>query len=141
MWSAGRTAAEPSGENAMVATLERIRLRAIHPLHAVLLAGTVPLFLGALLTDLAYRSSHQIQWSNFASWLIVGAMVLCAIVLVFAIAALFRAVGRSRDGWLYFLLILATFVLGFINALVHGTDAWAIMPAAVVLSADRQSAV
>jgi len=119
----------------MVATLERTHLRAIHPLHAVLLAATVPLFLGALLTDLAYLSSHQIQWSNFASWLIVGAMVLCGIVLVFAIAGLFSAGSRSRGGWLYFLLILAAFVLGFINALVHGQDAWAIMPEAVVLSA------
>ena len=119
----------------MLATLDRARLRAIHPLHAVLLAGAAPLFLGGLLADCAYRSSHQIQWSNFASWLIVGAMVLCGIVLVFAIAGLFRAGQRNGAGLLYFLLILATFVLGFINALVHGQDAWAIMPEAVVLSA------
>ena len=108
--------------------------RVLHPLHAVLLAGTVPLFLGALLTDLAYRSSHQIQWSNFASWLIVGAMVLAAGVLVFAIVDLFRYGRRSGRGLLYFLLVLATFVLGLVNALVHGQDAWAIMPEAVWLS-------
>lgn len=119
----------------MGAIFDRTRLRAIHPLHAVLLAGAAPLFLGALLADCAYRSSHQIQWSNFASWLIVGAMVLWGIVLVFAIAGLFRAGYRRGGGLLYFLLILATFVLGFINALVHGQDAWAIMPEAVVLSA------
>ena len=43
------------------------------PLHATLLAGSVPLFLGALLSDVAYYQTYQIQWSNFASWLIAGA--------------------------------------------------------------------
>jgi len=121
----------------MAATFERTRPMAVHPLHpvhAVLLAGTVPLFLGALLTDWAYRSSQQIQWSNFASWLIVGAMVLTGIVLVFAIVDLFRAARRGGRAVLYFIVVLATFVLGFINALVHGQDAWAIMPEAPVLS-------
>jgi uncharacterized membrane protein len=122
----------------MAATLDRTRpwaVHPIHPLHAVLLAGTVPLFLGALLTDWAYHSSQQIQWSNFASWLIVGAMVLTGIVLVFAIVDLFRAARRGGRAVLYFLLVLATFVLGFINALVHAQDAWAIMPEAIWLSA------
>ena len=45
------------------------------PFHAAVLAGALPLFLGALLTDYAYWSSHEIQWANFASWLLVGAMV------------------------------------------------------------------
>ena len=106
---------------------------AIHPLHAVVLAGTLPLLLGALLTDLAYRASHQIQWSNFASWLIVGAMVLVGVALVFALVDLFRA-GKGR-GVPYFVLLVVTFALGVVNALVHGQDAWAIMPEAVVLSA------
>ena len=47
----------------------------IHPLHAALLAGTVPLFLGALLSDIAYARTYEIQWANFASWLIVGGLV------------------------------------------------------------------
>ena len=33
-----------------------------------------------------------------------------------------------------FLLLLATFVLGFINSLVHAKDVWAAMPAGLVLS-------
>ena len=42
------------------------------PLHGTLLAGTVPLFLGALLSDIAYGQTYQIQWANFASWLIAA---------------------------------------------------------------------
>jgi uncharacterized membrane protein len=115
----------------MLATHDRSRPWAIHPLHAVLLAGTVPLFLGALLCDWAYHSTQEIQWSNFASWLIVAAMVLCGLALLSSVVGLFRG---GRHGLLYFLVLLATFVLGFINALVHGQDAWAIFPEALVLS-------
>lgn len=46
--------------------------RPLHPLHAILLAFPLPLFLGALISDFAYWSSFQIQWSNFSSWLIAG---------------------------------------------------------------------
>ena len=45
----------------------------IHPVHAVLASSALPLFLGALLSDWAYSSSYEIQWTNFASWLIAGA--------------------------------------------------------------------
>ena len=49
---------------------------ALHPLHAVFLAGALPLFAGALLSDIAYARSYEIQWNNFASWLIAGGLVL-----------------------------------------------------------------
>lgn len=108
--------------------------RPIHPLFAFLLAGAVPLFLGALLSDLAYGSTAEIQWSNFAAWLIVGAMAFTGLALLWALVALLRA--RPRRGWplLCFLLLLAAFVLGFIDSLVHARDAWAVMPAAPILS-------
>lgn len=107
---------------------------AVHPLHAFLLAGAVPLFLGALLSDIAYAQSYQIQWSNFASWLIAGALVFAGCALLWALIDLFRAGRRRRHGVLYFVLLLATWVLGFVNALVHAKDAWAIMPTSLVLS-------
>lgn len=106
----------------------------LYPLHAVLLAGTVPLFLGAALSDAAYAKSFQIQWSNFASWLIAGALVLAGIALVFALVDLFRPYQRARGSVPYFVILLATWVLGFINALWHARDAWAIMPLGLVLS-------
>ncbi|NZA26554.1 hypothetical protein H0E84_09160 [Luteimonas sp. SJ-92] len=109
--------------------------RALHPLHAFLLAGTVPLFLGAVLNDIAYASSYQIQWANFASWLIAGGLVLGACVLAWAVVDLIRADRRDRRQLAYALLLLATWALGFINALVHARDAWASMPAGLVLSA------
>lgn len=117
----------------MAVTVDRTYRRSLHPLHAVLLAGTIPLFLGALLSDIAYASSYEIQWNNFASWLIAGGLVFGGLALLWAIVDLLRAY-RSRQALVYMLILLAAWGLGFINALIHARDAWAIMPTGLVLS-------
>ncbi|CRM43705.1 MULTISPECIES: DUF2231 domain-containing protein [Pseudomonas] len=105
------------------------------PLHATLLAGTVPLFLGALLSDIAYGKTYQIQWANFASWLIAGALVFAGLALLFALVNLVRAEHKAGQPLAYFLLLLATWVLGLVNAFQHAKDAYAMMPTGLVLSA------
>ena len=94
-----------------------------------------PLFLGALLSDWAYSVSYQVQWINFASWLIAGALLFlgAALLLTFVRAMLVVATLR-RPVWVLFGLILITFVVGFINALVHAKDAGATMPDGLLLS-------
>ncbi|OYW92578.1 MAG: hypothetical protein B7Z23_06190, partial [Pseudomonadales bacterium 32-61-5] len=84
--------------------------------------------------DIAYYSSYQIQWSNFASWLIAGGLVFCGLALLFALVNLIRANRKAGRPLIYFLLLLATWVLGFINALEHAKDAWATMPLGLGLS-------
>ncbi len=117
----------------MVAISASVRLKPIHPLHAVLLAFPFPLFLGALLSDLAYWSSFQVQWANFSSWLIAGGLFVGAFALLWALINLLSS--RSRPTLYYFVVLLATWIIGFINALVHAKDAWAIMPESLFLSA------
>jgi uncharacterized membrane protein len=109
--------------------------RPLHSLHAVLLAGTVPLFLGVLLSDLAYDSTYEIQWKNFASWLLVGGLFFGGFALLWAVIDIARAAPRATRQIVYVSLLLALWVLGFIDALVHAGDAWASMPAALNLSA------
>lgn len=111
-------------------------LRSLHPLHAIFLAFPLPLFLGALFSDLAYRASFQMQWANFSSWLIAGGLLVGAFAVLWALVDLFRGgpARRTRSA-LYFVVLLAMWVLGFINALVHAKDAWAIMPEGLYLSA------
>ncbi|GFM70507.1 membrane protein [Pseudomonas cichorii] len=104
------------------------------PLHAILLAGTFPLFLGALLSDIAYFKTFQIQWSNFASWLIAGGLVFCGLALLFALVNLIRVEHKAGRPLVYFLLLLGTWVLGLINAFEHAKDAWAVMPSGLILS-------
>ena len=101
----------------------------LHPLHAIFLAFPLPLFLGALVSDLAYRSTFQIQWSNFSSWLIAGGLLVGAFALVWSLVGVLRAAtGRAVA---YFVVLLAMWVLGLINAFVHAKDAWASMPEAL----------
>lgn len=114
----------------MVSMVDRARPGGAHLFHAAVLAGALALFLVALLTDWAYWSSYEIQWSNFASWLLVGAMVLVSVAIVCEIFALVRG-GRSV---VHIIVLVATWLVGFFDALHHGRDAWAIMPTAPVLS-------
>ncbi|MDQ2634749.1 MAG: hypothetical protein M3Y43_06975 [Pseudomonadota bacterium] len=119
----------------MVAIPTATYARPLHPLHAILLAFPLSMFLGALLSDLAYWNTFHIQWANFSSWLIVGGLVGGGFALLWALIDLFRFRGSgSRRPLVYFLVLLAMFVLGFINALVHAKDAWATMPESLYLS-------
>lgn len=105
-------------------------------MHAVLAFSAVPLFLGALLSDWAYAQSHEIQWANFAAWLNAGGLVVGGLALVWAVVAVLgsRAAGHRRSV-VYLMLLLASFAIGFVNALIHAKDGWAAMPAGLALSA------
>jgi uncharacterized membrane protein len=120
----------------VVAISAPARLRPVHPLHAILLAFPFPLFLGALLSDLAYRSTFQVQWANFSSWLIAGGLLVAAFVVLWAAVGLFRrGTASKRRPVIYFVVLLAMWVLGLVNAFVHAKDAWAAMPEGLYLSA------
>ena len=104
------------------------------PLHAILLAGSVPLFLGALLSDLTYYLTFQPQWSNFAAWLLFGAALFSGLAMVFALVNLIRAEHKGGRPTAYFLLVLISWALAVLNSFEHGKDAFAVMPAGLVLS-------
>jgi uncharacterized membrane protein len=105
-----------------------------HPLHALLLAGAFPLFLGVLLTDFAYYQTFEIQWKNFASWLIVGALLFGGLALLWAIVETARVGWRAPGRAIYFVLLALAWVLGLVNAFVHSGDAWASMPQGLVIA-------
>jgi uncharacterized membrane protein len=88
-----------------------------------------------MLSDLAYRASFQVQWANFSSWLIAGGLFIGAFALLWALVNLFRrGMARKKRTIAYFVVLLAMWVLGFVNALVHAKDAWATMPEGLYLS-------
>lgn len=120
----------------MAAISEPCRWRPLHPLHAILLAFPFPLFLGSLLSDIAYWRTYEIQWINFSQWLNAGGLLVGAFALLWALLGLFHrgTAGRSRR-IAYFLVLLAMWIVGFIGALVHAKDAWATMPEGLYLAA------
>lgn len=119
----------------MVMEVTPVHARPIHAVHAMLLAFPFPFFLAALISDIAYWNTFQIQWSNFSSWLIIGGLIGGGFSMLWALVDLIRfRRSRSRRPLFYFLALLAMFVVGFVNELVHAKDAWAIMPEGLYLS-------
>jgi len=116
------------------ATLDRHRQRPLHPVNAFFVSATATLSLGALLSDLAYAMSHQVQWSNFASWFIAAGLLFGSVLLVFVLVGLRHADRRRGRYLLYGLVLLATWVMSFINSLIHTKDAWAVMPEGLIVS-------
>ena len=97
-----------------------------NPLHAILLAFPVALYPSALLSDVTYYNTAEIQWSNFSSWLLVGANFFAGLVLAWAIVGLF--VGRARHskgrGLVYLGVIGVMFIAGVVNSFQHARDGW-----------------
>jgi len=102
------------------------RRHAPHPLHAILLAFPVALFSSALLSDITYLNSAEMQWSNFSAWLITGGLIFGAPVLLWSAIAFVRGRKQPKRGpaTAYFLLILVMWIAGLVNAFKHSQDAW-----------------
>lgn len=118
----------------MTATVYPPRQRPLHPLNAFFVSATLTLFLGALLSDIAYATSYQVQWTNFASWLIAAGLLFGGVALLFALVGLRHADRRRRRYLMYGVFLFAACGLGFVNALIHAKDAWAAMPEGLILS-------
>lgn len=118
----------------MTQLIENRYVLTVRAMPAVFLAGMFTLFLGAALADTAYAQTFHIQWNNFASWLLVGGLIFGAIALLFAIVDLFRASQRARGIVPYALVLLVAWLVGVFNALMHARDAWASMPAGLIMS-------
>ena len=99
------------------------------PLFGALMAVPAICFLGALLTDITYSRSPDMQWTNFSAWLLAFALLVALIDLGHAqvrvlAAARWRAVG-----------LIVVLVLGLFNNLVHSRDAWtSVVPQGLILS-------
>ncbi len=111
----------------------------LNPLHATFLAATLPLALGAAIADWAYAGTHEVQWSNFAAWLIAGVLVfavpawLCSVVFWLRDRNAERTARGGRELALM-LALLALCVAALLGALMHAKDAWAMMPGGFVCS-------
>lgn len=96
----------------------------LHPLHAILLAFPIALFTGALAADITYLNSAEMQWSNFAAWMITFALIFGGPVLLWSLLVLIRRRNRG-PARLYFACVAVAWVLGLVNAFQHSRDAWA----------------
>jgi uncharacterized membrane protein len=98
----------------------------VDPVHGILLAFPVALFPAALLSDIAYLNTAEIQWTNFSSWLIAGADLFTGLLLALAIVSVFfgRFRAQRKRGFIYIGLVTVLFVAGVLNAFQHAKDGW-----------------
>jgi uncharacterized membrane protein len=107
--------------HAMSAFRERIE-----PLRGILMAFPIAFFTSAVVSDIAYLQSAQMQWSNFSAWLIVGALVFGGFAGLWALIDLalsWRSAARRR-ALIHVAALALAWVFGLINAFKHSQDAW-----------------
>jgi uncharacterized membrane protein len=92
-----------------------------HPIYSLFLPVPIVCFVGALITDLSYlNSGGNLLWVNFSAWLLAAGLVFG----VFALIILLIDAIRGSAAWLAFSLLLAAWMVEFINSLIHARDGW-----------------
>jgi uncharacterized membrane protein len=122
-------------ENNVVETVPR--QTHAHPIHGMLGAFPLAFFTAALVTDITYANTAEMQWANFSVWLIAGGVIMGVIAAIVGIidALMTRGVRRRRSS-VHSILTIVTFVFAIINGFVHSRDAWtSVVPEGLILSA------
>ncbi|KAK0341828.1 hypothetical protein LTR94_024800, partial [Friedmanniomyces endolithicus] len=80
----------------------------------------------ALITDIAYLRSAEMQWTNFSAWLIAAALVFGGLAGVFSIIDIILGLRRGKPQLrlIHTGALVIAWILGLINAFKHSQDAW-----------------
>ena len=107
------------------------------PLFGALVAVPAVCFAGALLTDVTYSRSPDMQWANFSAWLLAFAELFGVLALLVALIDLTHArVRRIPAARWQAVGLIVVMVLGLFNNFVHSRDAWtSVVPQGLVISA------
>ena len=107
------------------------------PIHAMLVPFPIVCFTGAMLTDITYSNSPQVQWANFSEWLLAVGLIMGVLAAIFGLID-FLAAGKARPriGWVHLIGNAVVLVLALFNNLVHARDGWTgVVPTGLTLSA------
>ena len=108
-----------------------------HPIHPMLVPFPIVCFIGALITDIAYAQTAEMQWSNFSAWLLLAGIVFTVLA---AIAGLIDVIGEPRirsitAAWVHAGGNVIVLLLAIFNAFVHTHDAYtSVVPTGLTLS-------
>ena len=109
-----------------------------HPLHPMLVPFPIVGFVGALMTDIVYARTAQMQWANFSAWLITAGLVMGSLAAITGLIDYFgdRRVRAARPATPHMLLNITAYVLELFNIFVHSRDAYtSVVPTGLILSA------
>lgn len=107
------------------------------PVYSVISPFPISCFAGALLADISYYNSANIQWANFAAWtLAIGEFFLGLLILITFIDIVRAPRPRPQRAWLQLLLYMVVFAVVMVDNFVHARDGWtAVVPQGLALSA------
>src|SRR6478672_4964881 len=86
----------------------------LHPLHGMLLGAANAFLISGFLSDWAYAGTTEIQWKNFAGWLIIGGLVFTGFALLWTLVDVVRLPFGRGPRLVAFVLLLGAFVLGIV---------------------------
>lgn len=111
--------------------------RPLFPVFRMVFGFAAACFIGALMTDIAYVETLDMQWSNFSMWLITAGLVVAAVAAVVGIIELLVTRPRRwfRAGWTLPIGAAAASIVSVFNAFVHSRDAYqSVVPTGLTLS-------
>ena len=109
-----------------------------HPIHPMLVPFPIVCFIGALITDIAYWRTANIQWANFSAWLLAAGLVMGALAAVAGLIDFLgsRSVRAQPPAWPHLIGNVVVMGLSLVNVFVHSRDAWtSVVPTGLILSA------
>lgn len=108
------------------------------PIHAMLVPFPIVCLVGALLADIAYVSSDgNVQWTNFAQWLLFFGVATAVPAALFGLIDYFGnpARNRPRIGLWHMSLNIVAVLVALVNNFVHARDGWtSVYPTGLILS-------
>ena len=94
-------------------------------------------FVGALVTDIAYARTANLQWQYFSIWLLSAGLLMGGLAALAGLIDYFgdRRVRQARPATLHMILNISVMIVALVNAFVHSRDGWtAVVPTGLVLS-------
>lgn len=93
-------------------------------------------FAAAWIFDILYIKTFQVFWTQGASWLILFGLLIAILPRLINLVQTWwgRHGAYMRAYRLDFWLNLLAILLAILNAFIHSRDAWAVVPAGVILS-------
>ena len=109
-----------------------------HPLLQLLCAFPVAGFPAALVADIAYATTANVMWVDFADWLLAAALLMAVLAAIVGVVVLIadRRLPSTRPTGAIVIGSLSVLVLGLFDNLVHSRDAWtSVVPYGLLLTA------
>lgn len=105
------------------------------PIHAMIVPFPIACFTGAMLTDIVYARTAEIQWANFSAWLLAFGMLTGSLAALFGLIDFFRPGPKPAIGWVHAVGNLAILAIVLVNNFVHARDGWtSVLPTGLTLS-------